>query len=323
MKKTFWKKLPKPFFCLAPMSDVTDAAFRRIIAKYSKENLPASGGPDVMWTEFVSADGLALGNKDEIIKNLKFTAKERPIVAQIFGANPDNIAKAARIIQDLKFDGLDINMGCPDKKVEKQGAGAGLMKDAKLAQKIITAAKKGALKLPISIKTRIGYSKNEIQTWIPALLKTDISALTIHFRTRKEMSRVPAKWHLANEIVRMRDEIAPNTLIIGNGDVSDLEDARAKAKDTGVDGIMIGRGVFGNPWFFSGKTTDTHDKLRVLIEHAKLFEKLCKHKSFAVMKKHFKAYISGWDGAKQLRMKLMSAKNADDVEKIIKKSMHK
>jgi len=305
----FWKKLNKPFFCLAPMSDVTDTAFRRIITKYGK--------PDIFWTEFVSSDGLVFGDKKEIIKNLKYSEKERPIVAQVFSSNPKNMQIAAKIIQDLKFDGLDINMGCPDRKVEKQGAGSALIKNPKLAQDIIRAAKKGAQKLPISVKTRIGYNKNEIKTWIVALLESDIDALTIHFRTRKEMSRVPAKWHLANDIVRMRDEIAPNTLIIGNGDVFNLDDARKKAEQTNVDGIMIGRGIFGNPWFFSGDTPNIEDKLKVLIEHSKLFEKLCKHKSFAIMKKHFKAYVSGWEGAKQLRMKLMECENANEVEKII------
>jgi len=305
----FWKKLNKPFFCLAPMSDVTDTAFRRIITKYGK--------PDIFWTEFVSSDGLVFGDKKEIIKNLKYSEKERPIVAQVFSSNPKNMQIAAKIIQDLKFDGLDINMGCPDRKVEKQGAGSALIKNPKLAQDIIRAAKKGAQKLPISVKTRIGYNKNEIKTWIVALLESDIDALTIHFRTRKEMSRVPAKWHLANDIVRMRDEIAPNTLIIGNGDVFNLDDARKKAEQTNVDGIMIGRGIFGNPWFFSGHTPNIEDKLKVLIEHSKLFEKLCKHKSFAIMKKHFKAYVSGWEGAKQLRMKLMECENANEVEKII------
>jgi len=291
------------------MSDVTDTAFRRIITKYGK--------PDIFWTEFVSSDGLVFGDKKEIIKNLKYSEKERPIVAQVFSSNPKNMQIAAKIIQDLKFDGLDINMGCPDRKVEKQGAGSALIKNPKLAQDIIRAAKKGAQKLPISVKTRIGYNKNEIKTWIVALLESDIDALTIHFRTRKEMSRVPAKWHLANDIVRMRDEIAPNTLIIGNGDVFNLDDARKKAEQTNVDGIMIGRGIFGNPWFFSGHTPNIEDKLKVLIEHSKLFEKLCKHKSFAIMKKHFKAYVSGWEGAKQLRMKLMECENANEVEKII------
>jgi len=317
IKKSFWNKLKKPFFCLAPMSDVTDAAFRRIIAKYSKESLPASGGPVVFWTEFVSADGLCLGDKKEIIKNLKFSQKERPIVAQIFGSKPENIKKAAKIIQDLKFDGIDINMGCPDRKVEKQGAGAAMIKNPELAKKIISAAKQGAPRLPISVKTRIGYNKNEIDKWIPVLLKMNIAALTIHFRTRKEMSRVPAKWHLAKDIIKIRDKIAPQTLIIGNGDVSDLNDAYHKSDKTGVDGVMVGRGIFGNPWFFSGKIPNRDDKLCVLVEHAKLYEKIIKHKPFAIMKKHFKAYVTGWDGAKQLRMKLMQAKNAKDVDEII------
>ncbi len=311
MKKSFWKNLNKPFFCLAPMSDVTDTAFRRIIAKHGK--------PGVIWTEFVSADGLALGNKQEILKNLRFTQKERPIVAQLFGSNPDNMRKAARIIQDLKFDGVDINMGCPDRKIEKQGAGAALIQNPQLAREIIQAAKSGAPKLPVSVKTRIGYNKNQLNEWIPVILKAGVTALIIHWRTRKEMSRVPAKWNLAKDVIQIRDKIAPYTLIIGNGDISNLDDAYSRADETCLDGVMVGRGVFGNPWFFSSKTPSKDDKLRALVEHTKLYERLIKHKPFAIMKKHFKAYVAGWDGAKNLRRKLMRAENYKNVEEIIKK----
>ena len=318
--KNFWKKLKKPFFCLAPMADVTDCAFRQIIAKYGK--------PDVFWTEFVSADGLAhLKGKKKLLIDLKFSKNEHPIVAQLFGSNAENMEKAAALCQKLGFDGIDINMGCPDKSIEKQNSGAAMMKNIKLAKEIIGAAREGAKGLPISVKTRIGYNKNEIDTWIKELLKEDLSALIVHLRTRKEMSDVPAHWELMPEIIKLRNKISPKTLIIGNGDVLDLEDARQKVKKYGCDGIMLGQAIFGNPYLFSrGKRQDLksskrpclEERLQILIEHAKLFEKLLgQTKSFAVMKKHFKAYVNGFEGAKELRVKLMEINNAKEVEKII------
>lgn len=334
-KSGFWNKLKKPFFCLAPMADVTDCAFRQIIAKYGK--------PDVFWTEFVSADGLAhpIARK-KLLFNLKFSKKEKPIVAQIFGSQPENIKKAAALCKKLGFDGIDINMGCPDRSVEKQHSGAALMKNPKLAKEIIQAAKDGAEGLPISVKTRIGYNKDEIDTWIREILREDIAALTVHLRTRKEMSNAPAHWDLMKDIVKMRDEINPNILIIGNGDVRDLDDAKQKIIETGCDGVMLGRAIFGNPWLFNKNKINSkfsrvlgsprparpdHSKilidsifmkLGIVIEHTKLFEKMLgKHKNFAVMKKHFKAYVNGFDGAKELRVKLMETENASQVQKII------
>jgi len=310
----FWKKLPRPFFCLAPMADVTDFAFRTVIAKYGK--------PDVFWTEFVSADGLAHKEaRKKLLFNFKYSKKEQPIVAQIFGSRAENIKKAAKLCRELGFSGIDLNMGCPDRSVEKQGAGAALIKNQKLAKEIIQAARAGAEEIPVSVKTRIGYQKNEIDTWIRFLLEQDLPALTIHLRTRKEMSKVPAHWELLGEIVKMRDEMKKETLIIGNGDVFDLKDAKKKAKESGADGVMLGRGIFGNPWLFSGKTPTSKEKLKVMLEHTKVFEKeLGKEKNFAVMKKHYKAYVNGFSGAKELRIKLMETKNAKEVEKIVKAS---
>jgi len=307
----FWKKLKKPFFVLAPMANVTDAAFRQIIAKYGK--------PDVIYTEFVSADGLCSAGKKALLIDLKYSKKEKPIVAQIFGADPKKIFKAAQIIEKLGFDGLDINMGCPDKNVVKQGAGAALIKNPELAKKIILAAKAGAPKLPISIKTRIGYTKDTLKDWLPNLLETKPAAIIIHCRTRKEMSKVKAHWEAVKEAVKIAK--GSGILIIGNGDVVDIKDGKEKAKQSGCDGIMIGRGVFGNPWVFSRKTNHHNitpkKKLGVMIEHTKLFEKLLgKHKPFHIMRKHYKAYASGFDGAKELRVKLMTAENLKEVKKI-------
>jgi len=339
--KNFWKKLKKPIFCLAPMAEVTDCAFRQIIAKYGK--------PDIFWTEFVSADGLCSPGKNKLLVDLIYSENERPIVAQIFGGKPDKIRQASALCKELGFDGLDINMGCPDKIVEKQCAGAALMKNPKLAREIIRAAKEGGGNLPISVKTRIGYNQNEIETWIRELLSEGLAALIIHLRTRREMSEAPAHWDLMKRIVEIRDEMKKETLILGNGDVLDLEGAREKVKESGCDGVMLGRAIFGNPWLFSNlrsgyvsKSTDIFllknsscsrqsrsqvffkhipslkEKLQVMIEHTKLFEKtLSRYKNFAVMKKHYKAYVNGFNGAKKLRTKLMEAKNASQVEKII------
>ncbi|HVU06781.1 MAG TPA: tRNA-dihydrouridine synthase [Candidatus Paceibacterota bacterium] len=310
----FWSKLKKPFFVLAPMADVTDCAFRRIIAEH--------GSPDVFWTEFVSADGLASPGRKVLLKDLEFTEAEHPIVAQLFTSKPDKMREAAKLCQELGFDGIDINMGCPDRSIEKQGAGAAMIKDPKTARAVIRAAKEGAPDLPVSVKTRIGYNKNEIATWIPEILAEKPAALTIHCRTRKEMSLVPARWEHVREAAALRDRLSPETLVIGNGDARDIEDARAKAREFGADGVMLGRAIFGNPWLFTSlgrnggeQTVPTiEEKLKVMVEHTRLFEKLLGGiKSFAVMKKHYKAYVNGFDGAKEFRMELMECENASEV----------
>ena len=316
--KNFWKKLPRPFFALAPMADVTDRAFREMFVRYGRP-----GGPDVFWTEFVSADGLAHPDaREKLLRDLAYSERERPIVAQIFGANPENIRAAAALCRELGFDGVDINMGCPDRSVERQGAGAALIKNPGAAREIIAAAKEGAEDIPVSVKTRVGYNKNEIREWVPALLEAGIAALTIHARTRKEMSKVPAHWEDVRIAANLRGEIAPETIIIGNGDVASVEDGRRRAAQYGCDGVMVGRAVFGNPWFFrrggDARGIPPEEKLRALAEHTRLFEKeFGKEKNFAIMKKHFKAYVSGFDGAKELRMKLMEANDAAEVERTI------
>ena len=317
------RNLDRPILALAPMADVTDAAFRRIIAKYGK--------PDVMFTEFVSCDGLCSSGQKNILPILKFTKKERPIVAQVFGAKPENFYESAKLIKKLGFDGIDINMGCPDKKVIRQGAGAVLINNPKLAQEIIRQTKKGARlsggqagEMPVSIKTRIGYDKydkKKFKKWLTALLEEKPAAITIHARTKKEMSLAPAHWDIIAEAVKIRDEFfgdkKDKTLIIGNGDVQSVADAKKKARVSGADGVMIGRAIFGNPWLFLNAQKTNFEKLSVLLEHTKLFEKINKGRRFDVMKKHFKSYVSGFGGAKELRIKLMTCKNAKDVEKII------
>ena len=325
----FWEKLNKPIFALAPMADVTDCAFRQIIAKYGK--------PDVFFTEFVSVDGLCSPGKDRLLIDLKYGERERPIVAQIFGSKPENFEKVASMLVELGFDGIDINMGCPVKKVLNQNSCSALIRTPELAKEIILATKRGAGNLPVSVKTRIGFNKMEIESWVPAVLEAEPAVLTVHLRTVKEMSKVPAHWEMMRRIVEIRNEMKSKTLILGNGDVLNIDDARRKCEETGCDGIMLGRAIFGNPFLFAKQkrpepvegqrpldsirgemyVPSISEKLEVMIEHTKLFDKMLgTHKNFALMKKHYKAYVNGFDGAKDLRAKLMEAGTANQVEAI-------
>ncbi|KKS01641.1 MAG: tRNA-dihydrouridine synthase [Candidatus Yanofskybacteria bacterium GW2011_GWA2_41_22] len=323
MVKDFWNKLKKPIIILAPMADVTDTVFRQIVAGYGRSEGLTVNKPDVFFTEFVSCDGLCSEGKTKLLKILKFNKKiERPIVAQFFGSKPENFYKCAKLAQKLGFDGIDINMGCPDKKVEKQGAGAALIKTPELAQKIIAETKRGAgsagRRIPVSVKTRLGFNKSEIETWIPALLKAKPDAIILHGRTRKEMSKVPANWDLIGRAAEIVKKSGQQTLIIGNGDVGSLTDAKRKAERYGLDGVMVGRGIFANPWFFNPSVNPADvkpkDKIVLLIKHLKLFDKTYgATKNFAIMKKFIKMYVSGWNGAKSLRNKLMTTKSAKET----------
>lgn len=349
----FWETLPSPFFVVAPMADVTDAAFRRMIAKYSSHTRADGtvGGPDVMWTEFVAADGLVRATpegKAKLMADLLYAEEERPIVAQLFTSNPAHMEYAASLCHELGFDGIDINMGCPDKSIEKQGCGSAMIKTPEVAKEIIRAAKRGAKGLPVSVKTRVGYNHDEIESWIPALLSERPDALTIHARTRKELSKVPANWERVAHVVSLRDTLSPGVRIIGNGDVLSLSDAEAKIATSGADGVMIGRALFGNPWFFNPNLTLPHSlnalptkgvdretlislegnsedipvvsletRLTVMVEQTKLFETLLPHKNFAVMKKHYKAYVTGFPGAAELRNSLMEQNSSDAVEAVV------
>jgi nifR3 family TIM-barrel protein len=309
----------KPNFVLAPMADVTDSAFRQIIAKY--------GPPDAFYTEFVSTDGLMSAGRERLMRDLYFVENERPIIAQIFGAKPENFEATAKLINELGFDGIDINMGCPESTINKQGACAELIRHPELAQEIIAATKAGAGNLPVSVKTRIGYHAIDLEPWAAALLEAKPVTITFHWRTKKEMSKVPAHWELAHIPVAMAK--GTGIKIYGNGDVKDLADARSKVEQYGVDGVMLGRAIFGNPWLFSEKIPTLEEKLRVMIEHTKLYWDLyCPGetnqelfngytKSFALMKKHYSAYVKGFDGASELRAQLMEAKDPSEVEKIV------
>jgi nifR3 family TIM-barrel protein len=306
----FWGKLKRPFFVLAPMYDVTDSAFRQIVLKCEK--------PDVFYTEFVSCEGLLSKGKDKLMKHLYFTENERPIVAQFFGSRPENFYKCAELAVELGFDGIDINMGCPDKAVEKQGGGAALIKNPELAVEIINETKRGAGKLPVSVKTRIGFNKIETESWLSRIAKARPALITVHGRTKKEMSKVPAHW----EEIGKASEIAKSegVMIIGNGDVKTISEAKEKAEKYNLDGIMIGRAIFENPWLFNSETIkpSKEQRLKLLTLHSELFIKLWgSEKNFDYMKKFFKVYASGWPGSKRLREKLMSVKDEKVVLNIV------
>lgn len=301
----------KPFFILAPMYDVTDTVFRQVIADIAP--------PSLYFTEFVNVDGLQSAGRDKIIHRLRYTAKEKPIVAQVWGKDPKNYLQTARELASMGFDGIDINMGCPDKAVLKNGCCAALINDPELAGKIILATKKGSSgKIPVSVKTRIGYREFD-EPWLRFLLSQKLDMLTVHLRTVKEMSKVPAHWEMMSRIRQLKDELAPGTLLVGNGDVHSLAQARELARENGIDGVMIGRGVFENPYLFSEKanwhSTQPKQKIALFKKHVQLFQSTWQKGEYPIvaLNKFCKIYINGFDGAKEVRSELMAAKSAKDL----------
>ncbi len=312
----FWEKLPRPFFVLAPLANITDYSFRQFMTRYRK--------PDVLWTEFVAADGLVHPKgREALIRDLKFDENQRPIIAQLFTGYPENMFEAAKLVKELGFDGIDINMGCPDKNVMKQGAGAACMKDPELAQKVIRAAMEGVRAddkepIPVSVKTRLVFNRDDLEAWLPKILETKPAAVTLHLRTKKEMSLVPAHWDRMARAV----EIArgSGTLILGNGDVKTVAEGRRKCAETGCDGIMIGRGVFGNPWVFdeTKASVTVRERLEAILLLTEIFASTWgETKSFELLKKHFQAYIVGFPGARELRAELMLSHDGAAVKSVL------
>lgn len=308
-----WTRLKKPLFLLAPMEDVTDTAFRQIIMQ--------CGRPDLFFTEFTNTDGMFSTGSEEVSNRLVYSEIEKPLIAQIWGTNPDHFYQAAKKIAAMGYDGIDINMGCPERSVIKKGACAGLIENPLLAKEIIAATKKGAGSLsgiPVSVKTRIGLKEIITEEWAGFLLKQDIMALTIHGRTAKEMSTVPTHWDEIGKVVKLRNNMGLQTLIIGNGDIRSREEGLEKVKRYGVDGIMIGRGIFEDPFLFNeGKqitNLSVKERMDLYLSHIALFEKLWgKRKNFAILKKFCKVYIKGFEGASEFRTMLMESKNYNEM----------
>ena len=313
MKEHFWNKLNKPFFILAPMEDVTDIVFRKVVAKASE--------PDVYFTEFTNSDSYAHFKGIESLRGrLKFDLSEKPIVAHIWGDNPENFEKMSIDLAKMGFDGIDINMGCPAPNVFKHGRGAGLILRPDVASEIIEAAKKGGL--PVSVKTRLGHSKiSEWKTWFTHLLKQDIANLSIHLRTKTEMSNYDAHWELMPDILKLRDEIAPNTLITMNGDIKDYKMGMELYNKYKVDGIMIGKGIFHNPFAFDRemKERETNEYLELFKYHLDLYDKyILEEPSLRKpLYRFFKIYIRDIKGASKLRTKLMDTKETGEMRELI------
>jgi tRNA-dihydrouridine synthase len=316
---SFLEELPKPFFILAPMDDVTDTVFRQVIADIAP--------PDVYFTEFVNVDGLQSPGRPKLMPKLRLDDKKVPVIAQLWGLKPENYYKTTKDIIEMGYAGVDINMGCPVKTVVKNGACAALINNRELAGQIVDAVKEAAHStgsgqagedFPVSVKSRLGFNQVDL-SWPEFLLSKNLNVLSIHGRTAKQMSKGDANWELINEVRKMRDSIAPNTLMVGNGDVKNREQGNELAEKYKLDGIMIGRGIFDDPFTFDSKSQwqnyTKEQKIELYKKQVELFLKTWTNneRKIETLNKFCKVYINGFDGAKEMREKLMSAKSADQL----------
>lgn len=314
MTDNFWRDLPKPFFILAPMEDVTDVVFRHVVSKAAR--------PDVFFTEFANTESYCHpeGNKS-VRGRLIFTEDEQPIVAHIWGDKPEYFRQMSVGMAEQGFRGIDINMGCPVPNVAENGKGCGLIRRPDVAAAIIQGAKAGGL--PVSVKTRLGYSDvDEWHDWLAHILKQDIVNLSVHLRTREEMSKVDAHWELIPEIKKLRDRVAPDTLLTINGDIPDRQTGLELANQYGVDGIMIGRGIFKNPFAFEKERKDHSRKelLDLLRYHLDLHDQYSKEledRPFKPLQRFFKIYIKGFRGASELRNQLTGTESTDEARALL------
>jgi tRNA-dihydrouridine synthase len=301
-------ELPKPFFVLAPMDDVTDTVFRQIVADCAK--------PDLSYTEFVNVDGLQSAGKEHLLHKLQLSDKEKPLVAQLWGLKPENFYKTAKELKSMGFSGVDLNMGCPVKTVIKNGACAALINNRELAGEIIDATREAVGDtLPVSVKTRVGFTTVDMG-WIEFLLsKKILNMLSIHGRTAKELSKVPANWDLIGQAAELRNSLSPSTLIVGNGDVMSRGQGLELAEKYKLDGVMIGRGILHDPFVFANESPwgswGKDQKLDLFRQHIELYLETYnqKQRRFEALRKFCKLYINGFDGASELRAKFMETKN--------------
>lgn len=313
MTENFWRDLPRPFFVLAPMEDVTDVVFRQVVSK--------AGRPDVFFTEFTNTESYCHPEGQKSVRGrLIFTEDEQPMVAHIWGDKPEHFRQMSIGMAELGFKGVDINMGCPVPNVATRGKGSGLILRPDVAAEIIQAAKAGGL--PVSVKTRLGYTElEEWQDWLTHILEQDIANLSIHLRTRKELSQVDAHWELIPEIKKLRDRIAPNTLLTINGDIPDRETGLKLAHQYGIDGVMIGRGIFKNPFAFEKepKEHSTEEYLDLLRLQLDLQDQYAGElpRSITALHRFFKIYVKGFRGAGELRNQLMNTKSTDEVRALL------
>src|SRR5690625_500221 len=313
MKDNFWRDLPRPFFILAPMEDVTDVVFRHVVSEAAR--------PDVFFTEFTNTESYCHPEGQLSVRGrLTYTEDEQPIVAHIWGDKPEYFRQMSIGMAEQGFKGIDINMGCPAHNVAPNGKGCGLIRRPDVAAEIIQAAKAGGL--PVSVKTRLGYLEvDEWRDWLTHVLKQDIANLSIHLRTKVEMSKVAAHWELIPEIKKLRDEVAPQTLLTINGDIPDRQTGLKLVQEYGVDGVMIGRGIFNNPFAFEKEPKDhsSEELIGILKVHLDLFDKYSKiePRPFRPLRRFFKIYVKGFRGASELRNELMSTESTDVVRVLL------
>ena len=313
MKENFWSELPRPFFILAPMEDVTDIVFRHVGSEAAR--------PDVFFTEFTNTESFCHPEGIHSVRGrLTFSEDEQPMVAHIWGDKPDHFREMSIGLAEMGFKGIDLNMGCPVANVAGKGKGSGLILRPERAAEIIQATKAGGL--PVSVKTRLGYYEiDEWKDWLKHVFEQDIANLSIHLRTRKEMSKVDAHWELIEAIKNLRDEIAPDTLLTINGDIPDRQTGLELANKYGIDGVMIGRGIFHNPFAFEKEPREHTSKelLDLLRLHLSLFNKYStdETRQFKSLRRFFKIYIRGIRGASELRHQLMSTESIDEARALL------
>lgn len=337
----FWKRLKKPIIGQSPMDGVSDAAFRFITDRY--------GHPSLLMTEFTPVEGVMHGAA-KLLDAFIYHPSQTPVVAQLYGSHPDDFYHATFVVCEMGFDGVDLNMGCPDKNVTRRGAGAGLIRNPKLALEIVEKVKKAVRDwsegkeitdtflppsvvgyvqefkkvwginskrrtLPVSIKTRIGFDTIITEEWIKVLLQSEPSAISIHGRTLKQMYSGLPDWEeigKAAYIIRKTD-----TLVLGNGNIGSLKEAYERIKTYGLDGVLVGRASFGNPWFFTGHRPTKEEKMRVALEHCEAFTKLTPSGHFVSLRKHLGWYLKGLEGSHKLKPRLMTANTIEDIREIL------
>lgn len=334
---------------LSPMDGVTDQPYRHIQKKY--------GHPAVIYTEFTSVEGVC-HKAIQLLKDFLYDETQRPIVAQIYGTTPEFFRQTTILLCQLGFDGVDINMGCPAKNVAHSGAGASLIKTPELAQEIIKATQQGVIDwqngqtsrdcpdisskiadeieerykklpekyqkirhIPVSVKTRIGYDKKIATEWISTILEMQPEVIAIHGRTLKQAYGGEADWEEIAKATELAHKTS-NTLILGNGDIKSYQDAMEKIEKYKVDGVLIGRGSFGNPFIFLPENTgDQKSIYQIALEHAQLFEQTYSYDeryNFLPMRKHLGWYVKGLDKAKEIRFKLFQTNTSAEVEAVFR-----
>jgi len=324
--QNFWKSFKGPIWALAPMEDVTDTVFRQVIM--------SCGRPDVMFTEFTNCEGMQSAGQKAVIHRLKYSATEQPLIAQVWGITPEDYFKTAKLIKEMGFAGIDINMGCPVPKIIKQGACSALINNMPLAFEILKSVRTAVgPNFPVSVKTRIGFSKIQTEEWFGFLLQQQIDAITIHARTVKELSETAPHWGEVKKVVQLRSNLYPDLrkapVLLGNGSVLSLNQGQEIMHQTGVEGIMFGRGIFQNPWLFNSDYQIIDDRLTILSKsqevsvlqrlelmkyHLNLWEEIWgETKPVAVLKKYFKIYIHGFQGASQMRSEVMNLSNLIEI----------